>query len=82
MKVLQRICIALTVMVLAGSCSFYKKYDRPDLPFVDSLYRRMEVLPDSISTAAVSWDKFFTDTILQGWIRDGLKYNTDLNLKV
>ena len=67
-------------MVLAGSCSFYKKYDRPDLPFVDSLYRRMEVLPDSISTAAVSWDKFFTDTILQGWIRDGLKYNTDLNI--
>ena len=80
MKVLQKICMALAVMVLAGSCSFYKKYDRPDLPFVDSLYRRMEVLPDSISTAAVSWDKFFTDTILQGWIRDGLKYNTDLNI--
>ena len=80
MKVLQRICMALAVTVLAGSCSFYKKYDRPALPFVDSLYRRMEVLPDSISTAAVSWDKFFTDTILQGWIRDGLKYNTDLNI--
>lgn len=80
MKVLQRICMALAVTVLAGSCSFYKKYDRPDLPFVDSLYRRMEVLPDSISTAAVSWDKFFTDTFLQGWIKDGLKYNTDLNI--
>lgn len=80
MKAIERICIALTVMILAGSCTFYKKYDRPDVPFVDSLYRRMEVLPDSISTAAVSWDKFFTDTVLQEWIRDGLKFNTDLNI--
>lgn len=80
MKTLTRIFIVLAVILSAGSCSFYKQYERPELPFVDSLYRRMEVLPDSISTAAVSWDRFFTDTILQSWIRDGLKYNTDINI--
>ena len=57
------IIVAASVLSLA-SCSFYKEYQRPDLHFVDSLYRRMEVLPDSISTAATSWDRFFTDSLL------------------
>lgn len=73
--------LILAISVLSFcSCSLYRKYERPELPFVDSLYRRMEVLPDSISTAAVSWDKIFTDSLLQEWIRFGLKYNTDLNI--
>lgn len=63
-----------------GSCGIYKKYERPDLHFVDSLYRRMEVPADSISTAAVTWDQIFTDPQLQEWIRLGLEHNTDLNV--
>ena len=49
--------------------------------FVDSLYRRMDVRPsDTVSTASVSWDKIFTDPILQEWIRLGLEHNTDMNV--
>ena len=40
----------------------------------------MEVLPDSISTAAISWDKFFTDSLLKVWIERGLTYNSDLGI--
>ena len=48
--------------------------------FVDSLYRRMSVPVDSVSTASVSWDVMFTDPYLQNWIETGLDYNTDLNI--
>ena len=78
MKHIYKAIIFIASIMGLASCSFYKEYQRPDLPFVDSLYRRMEVLPDSISTAATSWDKFFTDTLLKEWIRRGLEYNTDL----
>lgn len=73
------ISIFLAAMSI-GSCGIYKKYERPDLHFVDSLYRRMEVPADSISTAAVTWDQIFTDPQLQEWIRLGLEHNTDLNV--
>ena len=71
---------AAAVLMMSVSCSFYKEYQRPDLHFVDSLYRRMEVLPDSISSAAVSWEQFFTDSLLRMWIHDGLRYNSDLGI--
>lgn len=38
------------------------------------------MLPDSISTAAISWDKFFTDSLLKVWIERGLTYNSDLGI--
>ena len=40
----------------------------------------MEVLPDSISTAAISWETFFTDSLLKMWIKDGILYNSDLGI--
>ena len=80
MKIIYKIIILTAVAFTFSSCSFYRKYDSPDLPFVDSLYRRMEILPDSISTAAVSWDQFFTDTLLKEWISQGLASNTDLGV--
>ena len=80
MKYIYKAIIVIASIFSLASCSFYKEYQRPDLHFVDSLYRRMEVLPDSISTAATSWDKFFTDSLLKLWIRRGLEYNTDLSI--
>ena len=51
------------------------------MQFVDSLYRRMEAgHSDTVSTAAVTWDKMFTDPMLQEWIRLGLEHNTDMNV--
>ena len=80
MKHIYRILVSALVLISTASCSFYKEYQRPDLHFVDSLYRRMEVLPDSISTAAISWDTFFTDSLLKMWIGYGIKYNSDLGI--
>lgn len=71
--------IALTC-TLFSSCGLYKQYEREDMHFVDSLYRRMSVPADSASTASVSWDVMFTDPYLQDWIKTGLEYNTDLNI--
>ena len=61
-------------------CGLYKQYEREEMHFVDSLYRRMSVPTDSISTAVMSWDLMFTDPLLQEWIQTGLDYNTDLNV--
>ena len=74
-------CVALIAFIAVSSCGLYKKYERQEISFVDSLYRRMHVGPsDTVSTASVSWDKIFTDPILQEWIRLGLEHNTDMNV--
>ena len=80
MKYIYKIFVAALVLISSASCSFYKEYQRPELPFVDSLYRRMEVLPDSISSATLTWDQFFTDSLLKMWIDYGIKYNSDLGI--
>lgn len=66
-------------MMMMSSCGLYKKYERPEVGFVDSLYRRMDIA-DTVSTASVSWEEIFTDPILQEWIRLGLDHNTDMNI--
>ena len=71
--------LAAVVFGMSG-CGVYRKYERPNLNFVDSLYRRMEVPADSVSTASVTWENMFTDPLLQEWIRLGLQHNTDINV--
>ena len=63
---------------LASGCGIYKQYERADMHFVDSLYRRMSVPTDSVSSASVTWEEFFTDPLLREWIQTGLEYNSDL----
>lgn len=63
---------------LASGCGLYKQYERADMHFVDSLYRRMSVPTDSVSSASVTWEEFFTDSLLREWIQTGLEYNSDL----
>lgn len=77
---MKRYILILAAVLSLTSCGIYKKYERPELWFVDSLYRRMEGPVDTVSTANVSWDRMFTDPILQEWIKDGLNYNHDLNV--
>ena len=76
-RIITKIFIA-TAFLLMTSCGLYKQYEREDMHFVDSLYRRMSVPADSVSTASLSWDVIFTDPYLQNWIQTGLDYNTDL----
>ena len=78
-RIITKIFIA-TAFLLMTSCGLYKQYEREDMHFVDSLYRRMSVPVDSVSTASVSWDVMFSDPYLQNWIQTGLDYNTDLNI--
>lgn len=74
--------IILIAVMLTGfsSCGLYTKYEREDMWFADSLYRRMEVPADSLSTASLSWEMMFTDPILQEWIHHGIEYNSDINI--
>lgn len=66
--------------ILLSSCGLYKKYERPELTFTDSLYRRLPDAKDTASLAQISWEDFFTDPVLKEWIALGLKHNTDLNV--
>ena len=61
------IYIAIAALALS-SCGLYKQYEREEMHFVDSLYRRMNVPQDSISTGSIAWDRIFTDPILHEWI--------------
>ena len=80
MNKIYKLLILTTALLSLHSCGLYKKYEREQMWFVDSLYRRMEITGDSLSTATVAWDHMFTDPILQEWIQLGLDYNTDLNV--
>ena len=73
------VILAAAALVL-GSCGLYREYERPQTEFADSLYRRIDTGKDSVSIAEISWEDFFTDTILKDWIRLGLEHNTDLNV--
>ena len=75
-----RLVIIMTAVITLNGCGLYKTYERQEMPFVDSLYRRMDAPADSVSAAAISWDTMFTDPLLQKWIRMGFEYNTDLKV--
>lgn len=80
MRTLYKILIFIAAAVSFSGCGLYRQYEREEMVFVDSLYRRMETPQDSISSAALSWDMMFQDSLLQEWIRVGLDFNTDLNV--
>lgn len=79
MKIYRYILLIAGVLSLS-SCGLYNKYERPDVDFADSLYRRIPAVSDTTSIADVSWDVFFNDPMLKEWIRIGLEHNTDLNV--
>lgn len=74
----------VVVVVVAGmmhSCFVAKNYERPQVK-TDNLYRTDEVLTDSTSLGNLSWDKLFTDPILQGHIKTGLQHNLDIRIAI
>ena len=79
MKIYRYILLIAGLLSLS-SCGLYKKYERPEMAFTDSLYRRLPQTADTASLAQVSWEEFFTDPVLKEWIALGLKNNTDLNV--
>ncbi|MGM8362648.1 efflux transporter outer membrane subunit [Flavobacterium sp. ARAG 55.4] len=73
----------ITLLVLSAtllqSCFVAKDYKRPDLKTED-LYRTEVASTDSVSLANASWDKIFTDPILQNYIKKGLENNYDIRI--
>jgi outer membrane protein, multidrug efflux system len=74
-KILGMAAIAL----LAQSCFTAKEYTRPEIK-AENLYREQAVAQDSASLADISWDKLFTDPILQQHITTGLQKNFDIRI--
>ncbi|SEA54690.1 efflux transporter, outer membrane factor (OMF) lipoprotein, NodT family [Flavobacterium gillisiae] len=70
--------LGLTATVMQ-SCFVAKDYKRPELKTAD-LYRNEVVSTDTTSLANVSWDKIFTDPLLQGYISKGLQNNLDIRI--
>ena len=78
-RIISKIFVAIAFLSLTG-CGIYREYEREEMQFVDSLYRRMSPRAEGYSTGNISWESMFTDPLLQEWIQTGLDYNTDLHV--
>ncbi|MEL1240226.1 efflux transporter outer membrane subunit [Flavobacterium flavipallidum] len=74
-----KIALVSFTAIAVQSCFVAKDYKRPEVK-TDNLYRSETVVSDTNSLANVSWDKIFTDPILQGYIRKGLQNNLDIRI--
>ncbi|MGO4818240.1 efflux transporter outer membrane subunit [Flavobacterium sp. W22_SRS_FP1] len=74
-----RIAVLTVTATVMQSCFVAKEYKRPELK-TENLYRNEVVLSDTTSLANVSWDKVFTDPLLQGYISKGLQNNLDVRI--
>ena len=78
---MKKILIPLIILLITmNSCALYKKHERPDITFVDSLYNRIPTADDYESIASLTWKELFADTLLQDLIEIGLENNTDLEI--
>lgn len=74
-----KIGILAVSATLMQSCFVAKDYQRPDVKTED-LFRTEVPTTDSLSLANLSWDKMFTDPLLQGYIKKGLENNLDVRI--
>ncbi len=76
-----KIAVVIAFGILVQSCFVAKNYERPEVK-TQNLYRQADTSQDSASLADVSWDKLFTDPILQDHIENGLKNNYDVKIAI
>ncbi|MBD0726317.1 hypothetical protein B6A10_14145 [Flavobacterium sp. L1I52] len=76
---LYKVVLLGTTAIVMQSCFVAKDYKRPDVK-TDNLYRSETAIADTNSLANVSWDKIFTDPILQEYIKKGLQNNLDIRI--
>lgn len=65
-------------MFVVQSCFVAKEYIKPEIN-TDNLYRT-EQIADSTSLASMSWDKIFTDPLLQNHISEAVQNNLDMKI--
>jgi len=78
-RTIYRILIITVGGLLLQSCFAAKEYRKPDMK-AENLYRTEIVSNDTVSMGDVSWDKIFTDPVLQGHIKKGLQNNFDIRI--
>ncbi|MFV5703164.1 efflux transporter outer membrane subunit [Flavobacterium sp. XS2P12] len=76
-----RITLLGVTATLMQSCFVAKDYKRPELQ-TENLYRNEVMSTDTTALANVSWDKIFTDPLLQGYIKKGLENNLDIRIAI
>lgn len=81
MKTILKITVVVASAMVMQSCFVAKKYNRPDVKTED-LYRTDITSADTTSIADLSWDKLFTDPILQSHIKKGIQNNLDMRIAV
>ena len=74
-----KIALLATTAIVLQSCFVAKDYKRPEVKTAN-LYRNEATTTDTTSLANVSWEKIFTDPILQEYIRKGLQNNLDIRI--
>ncbi len=81
MNKLIRYIVPVMLTVALSSCHIYRKYELPseDNAFVDDFRKATEQPVDSTSLEYLGWEKVFTDPLLQGYIRQALANNNDLD---
>lgn len=76
---MKRLILTLAAAATVCSCGIYRKYERPETAYADSLLFGEEyVTEDTVSIADLSWRELFTDPLLQSLIEKGLENNTDV----
>lgn len=69
--------VFITALSLS-SCHLTKKYKSPEVETSEELFR-MEYLKDDTSTIAdLSWEEYYTDPLLKGYIEEALENNYDM----
>ena len=72
-------CTLVLMPILFVSCFSAKTYERPENALLNAQYFRTDSLQkDSTSMATISWRTIFTDSLLQGYIDEGLRNNIDI----
>lgn len=67
----------LSFLLLLGSCTLYKNYERPDGIITDGIYGDMQTAGDN-SLGDLKWRDIFTDPTLQALIERGLRQNSNM----
>src|ERR1700754_2500493 len=80
-KTIYKIAALALAGILLQGCFAAKEYKRPDVK-AENLYRTEVVSQDTVSMADVSWEKIFTDPVLQGHIKKGLQNNFDIRIAI
>lgn len=71
------ILAAVLLGAVLSSCKLGQKYTRPELNLPDSIAPNTR---DTLSVNDIKWWELYTDTVLQGLVRQTLTYNKDLQV--